>query len=194
MIEALRDSVSDVKQLSSKSPTGLTGFMVVTFTFCSILAYVLVPKYGALGIVYSNSMNLILRILFSLHFIAFRGVYPPIIDRFETAKSAFRNSVPKRTVLMSLFGSGVIAYYASPTDPSAASLATHVIHVIIGALCGVCIVIASLVSDEELREETFEAFGHSRVFKLLRVSGIIVLLKIVGIKIVEQGPGSKKRK
>jgi len=166
MIEALRDAVATRAQLESRSVLGLTGFMVVTFIISSSLAYRLVPVYGSLGIVWSNCLNLILRIAFSTHFIVYRGVCPPGIDRVNLYMGALKSAVPSRIVIASLLLSAIISGSTQPEIPRDAQISAHLKHVSIGAVCGVGIITAVLHQDRDLRDELASA---TRVLPLPRV-------------------------
>jgi hypothetical protein len=50
--------------------------MLFSFGVCCAFSFWAVPAYGAIGIIAANCLNLALRIVFSLHFIAVRVPTP----------------------------------------------------------------------------------------------------------------------
>ena len=64
------------EQLASLAPSSLSGFMLGSFLLCCGFSLYAVANHGAVGIIAANCLNLLLRIVFSLHFIVHRVPTP----------------------------------------------------------------------------------------------------------------------
>ena len=102
LAEAFRDSVATGAQLSSLSPSSLTGFMLISFCLCCCFSLWAVPAHGAVGIIAANCLNLSLRIVYSCHFIVYRVPTPDGVPPELTVRAALMQAVPGVPVLGAL--------------------------------------------------------------------------------------------
>uniref|UniRef100_A0A7S0CTJ0 Protein RFT1 homolog n=1 Tax=Amorphochlora amoebiformis TaxID=1561963 RepID=A0A7S0CTJ0_9EUKA len=165
MLEAFRDAVASPHDLA----TWLTGLMVGTCVMSSVVAYYIVPEYGSVGIVWANSINLLLRIIFSAYFIVYRGVQPRGVRR--GALETLRDSLPHVNVVFCLVVAGITATLASPGNLEGAGLWEHGTHVGIGVVCGVAILATIWFHDITLREEILSVLKTILPSRLTRLWG-----------------------
>ena len=144
--------------------------MLLTFVASSAMAMSLVPRLGSVGIVFANSLNLLLRAIYSTFFIIYRTSTPPGTPKEESTVAALLNAVPKRRVWIGLaLASLAVRVTCVRSD---AALAGHATHVGTGIICGIGVVYSVLLSDDEIRHEAFGRWLNRRnglVFKLLQI-------------------------
>eukprot|EP00466_Bigelowiella_natans_P020400 jgi/Bigna1/73365/fgenesh1_pg.24_\ len=176
MLEALRDSAATREQLASRSPFGLTGFMLITFVFSSSVAYSIVPqRYDFAGCVWKRGDRMVklresvLQCVGSdcVHSLAvYRGSAKNMMK--DSAIQGLAKALPSRIVIGTMVASGLICKIASPRGPMAeASLMDHALHVAVGALCGLMILASVWASDRDIRREA------ATVIKALPVPAVL---------------------
>ena len=143
------------EQLASLAPSSLSGFMLGSFLLCCGFSLYAVPNHGAVGIIAANCLNLLLRIVFSLHFIVHRVPTPAGVPPSLTVRATLRAAIPGAPLLASL-GAAFLSTHAfrAPAvgaETLVATLWAHAGHVGVGVVALGGVLGVALATDDVAR-------------------------------------------
>ncbi|CEG46276.1 protein rft1 homolog [Plasmopara halstedii] len=149
----------------------LLGLFFVIYAICA-LVFMQVFKWGILGLILANCVNMACRILYCLTFLAsfFRSVTPhaQFDNAFFNGIAFWLRSLPDQLVLVAFFSSLIVTAISQRIllAKDASSLIYHALHVVVGVFCFSGTMLTLYIKERHLLGEQLAAMrGNNKTHK-----------------------------